>query len=504
MRNNRIPAILGILLLLFAMLPLPCHAADAQEMRQGIVDYALSCTGADSVQEWLDTDLTDRAGTSAEWYVLALSQEGETYDFSAYRRALTQYLAAQEVTSAATRLKYALVYRSIGGDEGYIARTMDDSVGELGLMSWVFGLHLVNNDRCPDRAQEIVQELFALQLPDGGWAVSGEHSDVDATAMTLQALAPFYGEYPAEIDRAIAFLSAQQRDTGDFASYGVPCPESTAQVLTALLALGYEPLTEERFIKNGCTLLDGIALYRLPDGSFCHTQGGASNENANMQVFFALSALQSGNAPYLFAEPDVSFAAPEVHRMDYRIIVTAAVLPALGIACIASFLRKKRNLKHFLPPCLLAAVLLALVWLVRIERTADYYQPQPAASGEIIGSVSLSIRCDTVAGKAAYIPENGEILGTIEIPITDDTTVFDALTSAVRAHGIRMEYSGTPELAYVKGIADLYEFDHGELSGWVFHVNGESASVGCGEYVLADGDAVEWLYSLDLGKDVAE
>jgi len=266
----------------------------------------------------------------------------------------------------------------------------------------------------------------------------------------------------------------------------------------------HEPLTEERFIKNGCTLLDGIALYQLPDGSFCHIQGGASNENANMQVFFALTALQSGNAPYLFAEPDVSFAAPQVHRMDYRIIVTAAVLLALGIACIALFLRKKRNLKHFLPPCLLAAVLLALVWFVRIERAADYYQPQPAASGEIIGSVSLSIRCDTVAGKAAYIPENGEILGTIEIPITDDTTVFDALTSAVRAHGIRMEYSGTPELAYVKGIADLYEFDHGELSGWVFHVNGESASVGCGEYLLADGDAVEWLYSLDLGKDVAE
>ena len=80
----------------------------------------------------------------------------------------------------------------------------------------------------------------------------------------------------------------------------------------------------------------------------------------------------------------------------------------------------------------------------------------------------------------------------------------DALTRAARAEGIRIEYSGTPELAYVQGISDLYEFDCGDLSGWVFHVNGASPSVGCGEYVLTDGDLVEWLYSLDLGKDVEE
>jgi len=33
-----------------------------------------------------------------------------------------------------------------------------------------------------------------LQLEDGGWAVSGNKSDADVTAMTLQALAPYYND----------------------------------------------------------------------------------------------------------------------------------------------------------------------------------------------------------------------------------------------------------------------------------------------------------------------
>ncbi len=502
MRSKRFSAVFSILLLLCTLLPLPCAAADAQELLDGVLSFEKAQDRADSVQEWLDSGLAQRAGVTAEWYVLALSQNGETYDFSAYRSALDRYLSENTVSSAATRQKYALVYRSIGGGEAYIAETMGNSVGELGLMSWVYGLHLVNNgcEERPHAPQEIVRTILDLQLPDGGWALSGNAADVDVTAMTLQALAPYSAEYPAEIDRALTLLSERQLADGDFASYGTPNPESTAQVMTALLALGIEPLGDPRFVKDGRTLLDGIAKYRLADGSFCHVQGGAMNENANMQVFFALSALQSGNAPYLLYVP----VQNDGQVADYRVIVTVCILGAAGIACIVLFLRKKRGAKHYLPVLIAAAAGIALVWLVQIESAEKYYRSESLTDAEIIGTVTLSIRCDMVAGKAAHIPENGEILAETEIPIAGGATVFDVLTDAARANGIRMEYSGTPQLAYVQGIADLYEFDHGDLSGWVYHVNGASPSVGCGEYVLHDGDAVEWLYSLDLGKDVAE
>ena len=57
-------------------------------------------------------------------------------------------------------------------------------------------------------------------------------------------------------------------------------------------------------------------------------------------------------------------------------------------------------------------------------------------------------------------------------------------------------------MAYVSGIGNLYEFDFGGLSGWVYSVNGRMPSVSCGEYVLSDGDKIEWMYTCDLGNDV--
>ncbi len=484
-----------------ALYPLRCSAADAQELLDGLAAYALAQSDADSVQEWIDGTLTEHAGTTSEWYILALSQSGESFDFSAYRDALTAYLSENTVSSAATRQKYALAYLCTGGGDVYIAEVTGNSIGEMGIMSWVFGLHLLHNGctGSPYTEADIVQNLLALQLPDGGWAVSGERGDVDVTAMTLQALAPHSDEYPEAIANALAFLSGSQLPGGDFASYGVPNPESTAQVLTALLSLGIDPRTDTRFVKNGSTLLDGIAAYRLPDGSFSHTMGGAVNQNACAQVFFALNALQQGRNPYLFIAPS---GAPM--QWDGRVTVTFCILGAGGLLCLVQLCRKKRGMKHYLVILLAAAAGIGLVWFVRIESAEEYYQPDSTVEAEIVGTVTLSIRADTVAGRVEHLPSDGVMLGITEFPLAEGDTVFDLLTRAAQEHSLHLEYSGTPELAYVQGIGNLYEFEYGDLSGWVYHVNGVSPSVGCGACALQDGDAVEWLYSLDLGKDVAQ
>ncbi len=500
--SKRFAGIFAVICFLCAALyPLRCSAADAQELLDGLTAYELAQSNADSVQEWIDAALTQNAGMTSEWYILALSQSGESYDFSAYRDALTAYLSENTVSSAVTRQKYAFVYLGTGSNDAYIAEVTGNSIGEMGIMSWVFGLHLLHNGctGSPYTEADAVQNLLALQLPDGGWAVSGERSDVDVTAMTLQALAPHSAEYPEEIGNALDFLSASQLPGGDFASYGVPNPESTAQVLTALVSLGIDPLTDARFVKNGSTPLDGIAAYRLPDGSFSHTLGGTVNQNACAQVFFALNALQQGRNPYLFTAP-VSASA----QWDGRVTVTLCILGAGGLLCLVQLCRNKRGMKHYLVILLAAAAGIAIVWLVRIESAEEYYQPDSTAEAEIIGTVTLSIRADTVAGRAEHLPADGVLLGTTEFPLAEGDTVFDLLTRAAQEHSLHFEYSGTPELAYVQGIGNLYEFEYGDLSGWVYRVNGTSPSVGCGACTLQDGDAVEWHYTLDLGKDVAQ
>lgn len=56
--------------------------------------------------------------------------------------------------------------------------------------------------------------------------------------------------------------------------------------------------------------------------------------------------------------------------------------------------------------------------------------------------------------------------------------------------------------AYIEGIGNLYEFDCGELSGWMYKVNGWFPNYGCSRYRLKSGDRVEWVYTCDLGRDV--
>jgi len=73
-----------------------------------------------------------------------------------------------------------------------------------------------------------------------------------------------------------------------------------------------------------------------------------------------------------------------------------------------------------------------------------------------------------------------------------------------RAAGIPMEFEHTPmyKSAYIEGINGLYEFDRGELSGWMYSVNDWFPNYGCSRYQLKDGDVIEWVYTCDLGYDV--
>lgn len=67
-----------------------------------------------------------------------------------------------------------------------------------------------------------------------------------------------------------------------------------------------------------------------------------------------------------------------------------------------------------------------------------------------------------------------------------------------------MESSYTPVFnsAYIEGINNLYEFDCGEGSGWVYSVNGVYPNYGCSNYKVKPGDSIEWHYTCNYGKDV--
>ena len=90
------------------------------------------------------------------------------------------------------------------------------------------------------------------------------------------------------------------------------------------------------------------------------------------------------------------------------------------------------------------------------------------------------------------------------VAFNEGDTVFTVLQRETRASNIHMEFSNNPMFnsVYIEGINNLYEFDCGELSGWMYKVNGWFPNYGCSNYTLKQDDVIEWVYTCDLGKDV--
>lgn len=125
---------------------------------------------------------------------------------------------------------------------------------------------------------------------------------------------------------------------------------------------------------------------------------------------------------------------------------------------------------------------------------------------------TLSIRCDTILkniddlkkSKKCEVPQNGVIYETKTVAYFNGESVFNLLVRETAKNKIQMDFVNTPiyNSAYIRGIHNLYEFDCGNLSGWMYKVDGWFPNYGCSRYQLKPGDKVEWVYTCDLGKDV--
>lgn len=125
---------------------------------------------------------------------------------------------------------------------------------------------------------------------------------------------------------------------------------------------------------------------------------------------------------------------------------------------------------------------------------------------------TLSVRCDTVLNnmeklddeKAGIIPVNGIIFEEQTVVFYEGESVFDLLVREMKKNKIHLEFENTPiyNSAYIEGIANLYEYDCGNLSGWTYKINGALSGYGCSQRQINEGDKIEWVYTCDLGKDV--
>ena len=154
--------------------------------------------------------------------------------------------------------------------------------------------------------------------------------------------------------------------------------------------------------------------------------------------------------------------------------------------------------------------LLALVLLGGCGASGGVEVPDTNGDGRL--TCTLEIRCDALLTemdrmtkeKATLVPENGVLLETVELEFSGGESVFDVFRRCLREEKLHFEYvdASAYDSVYIEGIGNIYEFDCGPRSGWMFSVNGIYPGLGCSAYTLADGDAVVFQYTCDLGADL--
>ena len=286
------------------------------------------------IQETKDYMLSiDKApAKGSEWFALGLARSGMDLDdpyFATYYDNLVEYL--KQNNGVLHKRKYTeysktiLAVTAMGKDArnvgGYnLLKPLADfnGVKNQGLNGPIWALIALNSH--PDyeipkadgdveqtTEETLIQFILGRQLEDGGWNLSGEKADSDMTGMALQSLAPYYRKADNEeitqaVDRGLDCLANMQNEAGGFGSMGVETSESNAQVLTALTALGVDPRTDARFIKNGKWTVENLVSYHVDGSGFMHVKAGSGNNGgaeagtvdgmSTEQGFYSLVAYQ--------------------------------------------------------------------------------------------------------------------------------------------------------------------------------------------------------------------
>lgn len=341
--------------------------------RAAYAENAYQTTG-----DLLETLGTPNVGSvGGEWMVIGLARSGRTVP-DGYYEHVVKYV--QENCDADERLdenratdnaRVILALTAIGKDVTNVGG--HNLLAGLDEMSYVTyqGINgpiwtliaLDSHDYAPQgdvTREKLIDAILGAQLPDGGWDMMGKAADTDITAMAIQALAPYYDTndaVKAAVDKALDALSAMQNDDGTFSTaFSGKTSESTAQVIVALTALGINPATDSRFIKNGLNAVDGLCSFYVDGGGFRHIASGDLDGMATEQSYYALAAyyrLLAGQTS-LYDMSDVTITPAPVtpdqptnpdkpSTGDRGVMLWVAALGVSGLAAAAVVGSKKRE-----------------------------------------------------------------------------------------------------------------------------------------------------------------
>lgn len=265
-----------------------------------VSNYAIKHNSADTVaaskQDWLVLSFKKLGIKDSENFA---SEEYNNQYYDGLRKLLKQKKGILDKFNQTEYARTSMALLAIGKNptdvEGYnLVIKMDNynAVKAQGLNAEYYALHLNNWGKYKFKNEKkYLNDILKAQHKDGGFSYGAGKSDIDMTAMAVQALAPYRDENKRAkpvIEKALKFLSKKQNGDG-----GYDTCESVAQVIIMFSCLKENPLTAEGFQKKEKNLGDGLMVYYKGDG-FCHSKDNEINELATEQALRALASIKLG------------------------------------------------------------------------------------------------------------------------------------------------------------------------------------------------------------------
>jgi len=290
----------------------------------------------------------------------------------------------------------------------------------------------------------IIAAVLANQQDDGSRSEWGD--SIQTTSNMIAGLSFYYGEneaVTAAVDKAVEFLSDVQKEEGSFDAYGSGADANTAaMVVIGLSALGINPDADQRFEKDGVSVLDALLRFALKDNSgFGYTDNTTQNSYATEQAFRALIAAKQ------MMDTGEAF---NIYDFSYNTELEAGYF-------------EKTEEK---PPV-----------------------DKPTEEDEITVTVSIDAN-------------GNDWLDEKSVTVAEDATVYDAFINALKGTGITQKGAANGYIESMTKDGKTYgEFTSGDNSGWLYKVNGKLPDVGIKDYNLEDGDDILFYYTEDWKKD---
>ena len=497
----------------------------------------------DNTMEYIATVIAPAPVYGNEWEMLALARYGYSAPadyFEGYYESVKAALAAQNTNrpkdangsanQSTANAKLILALTAIGADAANVVTdigTYDllspladfDYVTSQGLNGAVYALLAMDSKPyAVDQAvkDELIDFIIGEELSGGGFEMWGSGVvEADATAMVLQALAPYKNEagIAPVITRAIDALETVQEVGGGYEAWGSIGAESSAQVIVAATALDMDPAVD--FVKDKTAVTMGY--------------DGAGNDNPlysmlrfymDMDGFANIGGFQSSWAlgiidPY-FATPQAGYALVAYARYDNNdnplydmsdVTVPLGQMQGLNTYLLEALIAKAEALSQ---PGYTVVSWNAMTAKLNVAKDtlADLSAMQAdvnQAASELNAAIN-ALAADTgggivtpPAGITVSLSVTGDaaIVSTVQVTLPTGSSAVALLSSVLDERGIPYIFSGSGTGTYIRSIGGLAEFDRGPNSGWLYSVNGVKPGVGAGFYTLHQGDIVAFTYTDD-------